>query len=373
MKKILVIEDELAVRSNLLKLLKAEEFDAIGASNGLVGVELAREHKPDLIICDIMMPDFDGYSVLTQLRQDQMTAIIPFIFLTAKTERADLRQGMQLGADDYLTKPFTRAELLGAIATRLKKQEAVTLLQGKIQELQQLNIQKDDMLARASHDLRTPLANMKLIIQMLEIISTEEQQQHYRALLEAECSRELEMVNNILDLHRLETETVSNSPETLILKYWLPTLIEPFKPGINQRQQILNIDCPPDLPPLISDRVCLEKILTELIGNACKYTPSLGGIFISVYVDYSREINPNLNSIINFKIANQAEILNTELPQIFEKFYRVPNADIWKQGGSGLGLYLVRNLVEKIGGIIQVQSTQGWTTFTVQLPIQTST
>ncbi|MEP0755759.1 response regulator [Trichocoleus sp. Lan] len=372
MKKILVIEDEPAVRSNLLKLLKAEEFDAIGAENGLVGVQLAREHEPDLIICDIMMPDFDGYSVLTQLRQDQITAMIPFIFLTAKTEREDLRQGMQLGADDYLTKPFTRAELLGAIATRLKKQEAVTLLQGKIQELQQLNIQKDDLLARASHDLRTPLANMKLIIQMLEIISNEEQQQHYRALLEAECIREIELVNNILDLHRLGAEKKLISPETLILKYWLPTLIEPFKPGIAQRQQIFNIDCSPALPPLISDRVCLEQILIELIGNACKYTPSFGEISISVYVDYSININSNSNSRVNFKITNQAEILNTELPRIFEKFYRIPNGDIWKEGGSGLGLYLVQNLVEKIGGTIQAQSTQGWTTFTVQLPIQTS-
>ncbi|MEW5857667.1 MAG: response regulator [Cyanobacteriota bacterium] len=372
MKKILVIEDEPAVRSNLLKLLKAEGFDAIGAENGLVGVQSAREHKPDLIICDIMMPGFDGYSVLTQLRQDPITALIPFIFLTAKTERADLRQGMQLGADDYLTKPFTRAELLDAIATRLKKQEAVTLLQGKIQELQQLNIQKDDLLARASHDLRTPLANMKLIIQMLEIVSNEEQQQQYKALLEAECIRELELVNNILDLHRLDTETISISPETLILKYWFPTLLEPFKLGINQREQILKVDCPPDIPPLISDRLCLEQILIELIGNACKYTPPLGGISISVYVDYSLKINSNLNSIINFKITNQAEILNTELPRIFEKFYRIPNADIWKQGGSGLGLYLVRNLVKKIGGNIHVQSTQGWTTFTVQLPIQTS-
>nr|WP_242040516.1 response regulator [Coleofasciculus sp. FACHB-1120] len=367
----MVIEDEPAVRSNLLKLLKAEGFDAIGAENGLVGVQLAREHEPDLIICDIMMPDFDGYSVLTQLRQDQMTAIIPFIFLTAKTEREDLRQGMQLGADDYLTKPFTRAELLGAIATRLKKQEAVTLLQGKIQELQQLNIQKDDLLARASHELRTPLANMKLIIQMLEIISNEEQQQQYRALLESECIRELELVNNILDLHRLGSEKNSISPETLILQYWFPTLIEPFKPGIDQRQQILKIDCPPDIPPLISDRLCLEQILIELIGNACKYTPQFGKISISIYVDNSTKINC-LNSIISFKITNQAEILNTELPRIFDKFYRIPNADIWNQGGSGLGLYLVQSLVKKIGGNLQVQSTQGWTTFTVQLPIQTS-
>lgn len=122
-KKILVIEDETAVRENILELLDAEGFDPIGAENGRLGVQLALESVPDLILCDVMMPEVDGYGVLNALRSDTVTATIPFIFLTAKSTKADVRQGMDLGADDYLTKPFTRSELLGAIATRLEKQE----------------------------------------------------------------------------------------------------------------------------------------------------------------------------------------------------------------------------------------------------------
>lgn len=122
MTKILVIEDEELVRANLLEMLEAEEFEAVGAPNGRIGVELAKDHLPDLILCDVMMPELDGYSVLSRLRESPETASIPFIFLTAKASKSDLRAGMELGADDYLTKPFSRNELLGAIATRLEKQ-----------------------------------------------------------------------------------------------------------------------------------------------------------------------------------------------------------------------------------------------------------
>ncbi|BAY12183.1 two-component system response regulator [Calothrix sp. NIES-2098] len=125
MTKILVIEDEELVRENLLDLLEAEDFDTLAAANGRIGLNLAFSEIPDLILCDMMMPEIDGYGVLTTLRQDPLTATIPFIFLTAKSAKADFRQGMDLGADDYLTKPFTRAELLSAIVNRLEKQAAL--------------------------------------------------------------------------------------------------------------------------------------------------------------------------------------------------------------------------------------------------------
>lgn len=122
MTKILVIEDEQLVRDSVVEQLKAEGFDTIEAQNGRVGLNWAREHQPDLIICDVVMPEVDGYQVLSSLRQEPATALLPFVFITAKADRSDVRRGMELGADDYLTKPFTKAELLGAIASRLKKQ-----------------------------------------------------------------------------------------------------------------------------------------------------------------------------------------------------------------------------------------------------------
>jgi DNA-binding NarL/FixJ family response regulator len=123
MKKILVIEDEPDMRRNLATVLRLEKYQPITAENGRVGVELVKKEKPDLILCDVMMPELDGYGVLQALRENADTALIPFIFLTAKGQKEDLRSGMNLGADDYLTKPVPKAELLKAIEARLLRSE----------------------------------------------------------------------------------------------------------------------------------------------------------------------------------------------------------------------------------------------------------
>jgi DNA-binding NarL/FixJ family response regulator len=121
MKKILLIEDEPEMRRNIISLLRYKNYEAIAAENGRLGVETARRETPDLILCDVMMPELDGYGVLRTLQADAKLAPIPFIFLTAKGEKEDLRSGMNLGADDYLTKPMGNQELVDAIEARLQR------------------------------------------------------------------------------------------------------------------------------------------------------------------------------------------------------------------------------------------------------------
>jgi len=123
MKRILVIEDEPEMRRNITTLLRYYDYEAIAAENGQQGVEAARREKPDLILCDVMMPELDGYGVLQSLQADASLTRIPFIFLTAKGEKDDLRSGMNLGADDYLTKPVANKDLVRAIETRLRRCE----------------------------------------------------------------------------------------------------------------------------------------------------------------------------------------------------------------------------------------------------------
>ncbi|MGA7394766.1 MAG: response regulator transcription factor, partial [Terrimicrobiaceae bacterium] len=127
MKKILVIEDDPEMRRNLTTILRLEKFHPLAAENGRIGVELAKKEKPDLILCDVMMPELDGYGVIAALHADAGTVTIPFIFLTAKGEKPDVRAGMNLGADDYLTKPVAKTDLLAAIRSRLERatQQAV--------------------------------------------------------------------------------------------------------------------------------------------------------------------------------------------------------------------------------------------------------
>lgn len=125
METILVIEDQEDIRSIIVEMLTEENYNVLDAENGQVGIQLLQAEVPDLIICDIAMPKVDGYEVVTWSRENPETESIPFIFLTAKAAQVDIRQGIELGADDYLTKPFTRAELLGAITARFDKQKAV--------------------------------------------------------------------------------------------------------------------------------------------------------------------------------------------------------------------------------------------------------
>ncbi|MCL4507403.1 MAG: response regulator [Chloroflexi bacterium] len=125
MTRILVIEDDTDLRQNLVDLLELEEYEVFSGADGEEGLTCARECLPDLIVCDIMMPKLDGYGVLKELRADPNCLVIPVIFLTAKTDRQSVRMGMELGADDYLTKPFTQQELLRSIQTQLSKRTAI--------------------------------------------------------------------------------------------------------------------------------------------------------------------------------------------------------------------------------------------------------
>ncbi|MCA1992781.1 MAG: EAL domain-containing protein [Coleofasciculus sp. S288] len=193
MNKILVIEDERSIRVNLLKLLSAEGFQVIGADNGSNGVELAKLEQPDVILCDVLMPELDGYGVLKALQQDPVTATIPFIFLTAKADRADWRQAMTLGADDYITKPFTRAELLDAIAIRLQKQ--VSLTQRHLLELQQAEAQLNHLL---HHNHLTNLPNRLLLEERFDkLLSRNKARLDKRPILSLGVE-ELNQINNAL-------------------------------------------------------------------------------------------------------------------------------------------------------------------------------
>lgn len=213
-KKLLVIEDEPEVRANIIELLEAEEFQVVGAENGFIGAIWAQEHLPDLIVCDVRMPELDGYDVLTALRQDSLTATIPFIFLTANADRADMRRGMELGADDYLTKPFTRSELLSAIASRFAKHEVVMQqynsehervesLQEKVQKLQKDVDSKDTLLQQFQHELGSVLPKLNMAMSLVRNLPPGSQRDRCLAILQQVCNEEIAMLNQTPKLQTL--------------------------------------------------------------------------------------------------------------------------------------------------------------------------
>jgi signal transduction histidine kinase/DNA-binding response OmpR family regulator len=248
--------------------------------------------------------------------------------------------------------------------------------QAQVTELEKLNRLKDDFLSTVSHELRTPIANIKMAIQMLEIslsklsnslgaLSQPEgllsQFTQYFKILKEECGRELSLIQDLLDLQYLNAGTHYLEPTTVELHDWIPHIIEPFEARARSQQQTLQVHLTPDLPLLSIDLSSLTRILTELVNNACKYTPPNETITIAARVEAG---------LLYLSVSNSGvEISTQELSRIFEKFYRIPESDRWKHGGTGLGLALVKGLIENLGGSIEVTSTNNLTCFTVKLPM----
>ncbi len=248
--------------------------------------------------------------------------------------------------------------------------------QAQVKELEKLNQLKDDFLSTVSHELRTPVTNMKMAIHMLSRSLQQNQSffadlsnpdvqgnkiARYFQILLNECERETSLINDLLDLQRVEAGVQPFLPTTIHLLDWLPQRLQPFEQRTQNRQQHFKSEISPNLPPLMCDSASLERVLTELLNNACKYTPPHETIKVTAQ---SQEGN------IQLTISNSGiEIPENELPLIFDKFYRIPKADRWQQGGTGLGLALVQKLVARLGGTIQVESASGQTCFTVALPL----
>ncbi len=238
--------------------------------------------------------------------------------------------------------------------------------QGQVQELAELNRLKDEFLSTVSHELRTPITNIKMAIQMLRTSSTDDRRAKYIRILEQEAVREADLINDLLDLQQLQVAPRQIELEPIVLCDWLPKLVEPFQPRFMARQQQFGLGDLTDLPPFASEVASLRRILAELLNNACKYTAPGGRI--ELWVEPESTQSPEDAEFLHFRIGNQAMIPAHELPKIFDKFYRCPKADPWKQGGTGLGLALVKKLVERLQVEIEVSSLNGWTEFRVKLP-----
>ncbi|WP_206757290.1 ATP-binding protein [Coleofasciculus sp. FACHB-1120] len=251
--------------------------------------------------------------------------------------------------------------------------------QAQVAELEKLNRLKDDFLSTVPHELRSPVANMKMAIQMLGIalnkdhglfaeLSKPPAQRNkvarYFHILHNECERETNLINDLLEWQRINAEIQPLVLTSIQLQDWLPTIVEPFQKPAQERDRHLEIHLESELPPLICDRTSLGRILSELLNNACKYTPLAERIAVK-----ARSAADKMEvSVMNTGV----EIPTGERERVFEKFYRIPNSDPWKQGGTGLGLALVQKLVANLGGAIHLESAANYTCFTVSLPLKPS-
>lgn len=183
----------------------------------------------------------------------------------------------------------------------------------------------------------------------------------YFQILQNESQREINLIDDLLDLARLDADVEPLALTSIDLREWIPHVAEPFEMKTQSQQQQLILEMPENLPSLTTDLAYLARILTELLNNACKYTPAGGRITLSAFVD---------DRYLKLTLSNTGvEIPQNELDRIFDKFYRVPSLDPWRHGGTGLGLALVKKLVERLGGSIRAESSENQVIFTVELPL----
>lgn len=364
MAKILVIDDEQDIRDKILKILEYEGFETMSAENGRIGVQMAKKHSPDLIICDVLMPGLSGYGVLIELRSDQLTATIPFIFLTAKSAQEDFRQGMKLGADDYLTKPFKVSDLLDAIHTRLEKHAAES------KQMEELRLTLSHALP---HELKTPLT---AIIGFTEFLLNIDREllPDLDEILEMQrfihnCALNLKrLIENYLLYARLrlleyepEKRKMWQSGHVTIGTKKLITAWVTQKAEEIQRQEDVVLKLV-EANIQISE-VQLQKIIIELLDNACKFSEKGMPIHVVAAItgnQYLLKITDHGRGMTKEQIANIGAYMQFERKQ-------------YEQQGSGLGLIISRMLVQLHGGELTIESTsKEGTTVTVAFNIAES-
>jgi signal transduction histidine kinase len=353
MQKILIIEDEDPVRENIMELLEAEGYRSLGAHDGPAGVALARSERPHLIICDILMPHLDGYGVWGILSKDQATSTIPFIFLTAKTDRQDLRKGMELGADDYITKPFTRDELLRAIHARFHKQDVLTRhAQRKLSEL------RSNISLALPHELLTPLSS---ILGYSELLSQDLPGITYGQIIEmsneihSAGERLLRTIQNYLFFAELELASTDPRKVQVFRNGWL----ESVKPVIEEYIHAFG-----QVPVLgrgvhfeIEDasvgmaEIYIQKILEELLDNAMKYSPVEKPVGVEGMVDWEKHV-------YCLKVWDEGRGMTSDQIAEVASFVQFDRR-VYEQQGSGLGLAIVKRLADLHGGDILITSIPG--------------
>lgn len=234
----------------------------------------------------------------------------------------------------------------------------------QVDELEKINRVKDDFLKTISHELRAPMSSIKLAAQTLENFLIQQVvnpsptfTKVFRRFQQA-CNRQNQLIDDLLSLCYLDAQAEAIVLEWIDFKTWIPEIVQLFLERTTNQQQELKIDLAEELPLLKSDVSMLERILTELLNNACKYTPAGEKITVSVC---------EIENIVQLSVTNSGvEIPREELDKIFDQFYRIPNNDPWQYGGTGVGLTLVKKLLELLDAVIEVESRENQTTFYVR-------
>lgn len=358
---VLAIDDQQPILAALQAILEDAGHRVITAADGPAGLVLAEAQRPDVILLDIRMPVMNGLQVLQILKQRPETAVIPVVFLTGEADADLMRQGFELGADDYLRKPFDPIEL----QTRIRHHARLQHAGEEIRRLEEVNRLKADFMAVLSHELRTPLTPILGYIEILLGCTgrplTPEQEQ-YVAIIQERFGVLHQLLEGLLEYNELQGGSRALDSRPLLLGRELGAAVATLRPKLEAAGLALELRLPePDIC-LQADPRALQRILALLLDNAVKFTPRGGNITLQA----SAREDQALISVSDLGIGIAAD----RLPRIFDSFRQLEDHLTRNYEGLGLGLTIARQLVELHGGRIWAESREGHgSTFQIQLPL----
>jgi len=362
---ILVVEDEPGILRIVTYLLEEQGYTVLQAAEGLSALALVEQQSPDLIISDIKMPGMDGFTLCERVRANPALGQTPFIFLTAREQRSDMRRGMGLGADDYLTKPFEPEELLSAVSVRLTRAAQTRAAIG------QADADLQDKIIRAlTHEFRTPLSLVMGYTELLESNGPELDGAEFTKVLQGlhtGSRRLMDLVEDFLLLSKIRAGVIGHDAGSDLVQCTGPDLVvrtaaEQYQKPAASRNVSLDVDCRSGNPTLNIREDHLFEIASRLIDNAIKFSKRDGG---QVQVTTSSQ-----DTVWLLSVSDEGTGIHKEaLSWIFEAFRQVDRGRL-EQQGSGIGLTIVRGLVEAYGGEVHVHSIPGQgSTFYASLPV----
>ena len=358
---VLIVDDIPKNLQLLSNALNKEGYEIAFASSGIQALEAAQNLIPDLILLDIMMPEMDGFEVCQKLKSDELLKEIPVIFITGKAETSDIVKGLQLGAVDYITKPFNYAELLSRVKTHIdlktskdKIVKYVKELEDTKAELQRINKGKDKFFSIIAHDLRSPFAGFMGLSQLIaEEVGNipEDELRNMAASMNKAAKKLFDFLENLLEWSKSQLGKMEPNPSMIDIKESVERVCSLFKATANEKQ-INIINNIKESFWASADNNMLNTVLRNFISNAIKFTHTGGNVNISIK---TKNDDSYIISVKDDGVGISSENIG-KLFKIDVKFTTVGTAN---EHGSGLGLLVCKEFVEKNGGEVFVTSQEG--------------
>lgn len=337
---ILLIDDVLQNLQVLSESLRQEGFRITGASSGPGAFKLLERVTPDLILCDIMMPEMDGYEVTRKLKANPQTRDIPVIFLTAKSESKDIIKGFEAGGVDYITKPFNTAELQARVRTHLELKQARDTIYQHSQQLETLNHEKDNILNIAAHDLKNPLNSIMLMAEMTQIKQghlSPEKSLEYATAIYQDANRMLLIISNLLDVNKIENGVIHPQWQPWKIQELLHRLENEHRQRAQAKEIQLHFVMPEETLNLQTDPLLLFQILDNLLSNALKFSEPGQEVWVRATQDKNKQIV--------LEVEDRGPGFSPEDQQkMYQKFARLSAQPTAGENSTGLGLAIVKRL-----------------------------